>query len=162
MNKKGFTLVELIAVVVIMAIIAMIATPNIISMMNNGKREDFINNANEIMSKAVYMYKLDKYKNDSNIFENGNRIKLKNIEDINTLEDPFGGEYDLENSYVIIESVNNGTIVEIPKFIINPANKNMIDFPNDIQKKIEKREKVVLFGDTPGDIRMIENKDKEK
>lgn len=112
MNKKGFTLVELIAVVVIMAIIAMIATPNIISMMNNGKREDFINNANEIMSKAVYMYKLDKYKNDSNIFENGNRIKLKNIEDINTLEDPFGGEYDLENSYVIIESVNNGTIVE--------------------------------------------------
>lgn len=57
---------------------------------------------------------------------------------------------------------DNGTIVEIPKFIINPANKNMIDFPNDIQKKIEKKEKVVLFGDTPGDIRMIENKDREK
>ncbi|MGN0992587.1 MAG: type IV pilin protein, partial [Bacilli bacterium] len=30
MNKKGFTLIELIAVVVIMAIIALIATPNIV------------------------------------------------------------------------------------------------------------------------------------
>lgn len=55
-----------------------------------------------------------------------------------------------------------GEIVETPKFIVNPANKNMISFSSEIQEKIGTRENVLLFGDIPGDIRMIENKDKEK
>ena len=49
MNKKGFTLIELIAVVVIMAIIALIATPNIVNMMDRGKKEDYIAYAKEII-----------------------------------------------------------------------------------------------------------------
>ena len=61
MNKKGFTLVELIAVVVIMAIIAMIATPNIISLIDNGKRSDYIADAKTFITNAKYMEKLEKY-----------------------------------------------------------------------------------------------------
>ena len=42
MNEKAFTLVELIAVVVIMAIIMVIATPNIVNMLDKGKKEDYV------------------------------------------------------------------------------------------------------------------------
>lgn len=55
MNKKGFTLIELIAVVVIMSIIAIIATPNIINMIDKGKKDQYITNAKEFISKATYI-----------------------------------------------------------------------------------------------------------
>lgn len=129
MNKKGFTLVELIAVVVIMAIIAMIATPNIISMIDKGKKEDFVSNAEIFMSKAVYMYKLDKYKNDITLFEGGNKIKLKNINDVGDIDDPFGGTYDLENSYVVINSENTGSVIErIPSIYIKSCKDTKCHF----------------------------------
>ena len=38
MNKKGFTLVELLAVIVILAIIALIATPLILNVIDNAKK----------------------------------------------------------------------------------------------------------------------------
>ncbi len=62
----------------------------------------------------------------------------------------------------LIKFNSQGFITEIPKFIINPANKNMITFPKDLQKKLKNRDNILLFGDVPGDIRMIENRDTEK
>ena len=59
MNKKGFTLVELLAVVVIMAVIALIAVPNVVNMLERGKREQTITDAKEMIAKAKYKFKLD-------------------------------------------------------------------------------------------------------
>ena len=113
-NNKGFTLIELIAVVTIMAIIAIIATPNIINMIDNGKKEQYVSDAKEFISKATYMYKLDKYKNEENLFtksEDGttHQIKLTNVQDISKTEDPYGYEYQLADSYIEfrLENVNN-------------------------------------------------------
>ena len=97
MNKKGFTLIELIAVVVIMAIIALIATPNIVNMMDKGKKEDYVADAKEIISKATYMYKLEKYENKFD----GDKIYLKDINGIDDdFKDPYGFSYDKAKSYV--------------------------------------------------------------
>lgn len=109
MNSKGFTLIELIAVVVIMAIIALIATPNIVGMLDNGKKTDYISYANEMISKATYMYKQEKYKKE---FENGNTIKLENIKGIENYDDPYGSEYDRQNSYVQFVDPSSGQIGE--------------------------------------------------
>lgn len=105
MNKKGFTLIELIAVVVIMSIIAIIATPNIINMIDKGKKDQYITNAKEFISKATYMYKQDKYRNDTTYFttnSSGSRINLGKIESIKSedLTDPYGYKYDINNSYI--------------------------------------------------------------
>lgn len=109
MNKKGFTLIELIAVVVIMAIIALIATPNIVNMMDKGKKEDYVADAKEIISKATYMYKLEKYKNKFDS-DNSDKIYLKNINGIDDdFKDPYGFSYDKANSYVDFSSSGSGS-----------------------------------------------------
>lgn len=116
MNKKGFTLIELIAVVVIMAIIALIATPNIVNMMDKGKKEDYVADAKEIISKATYMYKLEKYRNNAEIFSEGSEgttIKLENINGIDDdFKDPYGFTYDKEKSYVDFTSSGSGGLAE--------------------------------------------------
>ncbi|UKI58404.1 MAG: prepilin-type N-terminal cleavage/methylation domain-containing protein [Clostridium sp.] len=38
MNKKGFTLVELLAVIAILAILVLVAVPNVLGMFNNAKK----------------------------------------------------------------------------------------------------------------------------
>ncbi len=47
MNKKGFTLVELLAVIAILAILVIIALPNVLKMFNDSKKNTFIVQAKE-------------------------------------------------------------------------------------------------------------------
>ena len=45
MNKKGFTLVELLGVLIILSIIMLIAVPNVISILDKNKKNFFIADA---------------------------------------------------------------------------------------------------------------------
>ena len=107
-DKKGFTLIELIAVVVILSILAIIATPNIINMIDRGKKEQYVADAKDFIAKATYMYKQEKYKEK---FISGTTIKLGDIEGINDsdLTDPYGYKYDTENSTIKFEETNNSS-----------------------------------------------------
>ena len=107
MNKKGFTLVELLAVIAIMALIAGISVPNIINMLDKGKQEDFIKDAKSIVAKAKYRYNMEKYKD---MFDSDNCpstestcscIKAKDL-NFSTETDAYGYTYDKENSYVAV------------------------------------------------------------
>lgn len=100
-DKKGFTLIELIAVVVILSILAIIATPNIVNMIDRGKKEQYVADAKDFIAKATYMYKQAKYQTR---FESG-KIKLGDIEGINDsdLTDPYGYKYDTKNSTIKFE-----------------------------------------------------------
>ena len=59
-NKKGYTLVELLAVVAIMAIILLIAIPNVMEGLNQGRKNTFGNNVVTIQSSARTMFNKDK------------------------------------------------------------------------------------------------------
>lgn len=114
MNKKGFTLIELIAVVVIMSIIAIIATPNIVNMIDKGKKEQYITDTKEFISKATYMYKQDKYRNDTNYFtkqDNSYKITLNKIEGIKQEDytDPYGYKYNKTGSYITFKEPSETT-----------------------------------------------------
>ena len=52
MNKKGFTLVELLAVIAILAILVIMAVPNVINLFNNAKVSTFISQAESLYKSA--------------------------------------------------------------------------------------------------------------
>jgi type IV pilus assembly protein PilA len=52
LNNNGFTLVELLAVIVVLAIIMIIAIPTILDSLDNAKRKSFETYTNRILSLA--------------------------------------------------------------------------------------------------------------
>lgn len=113
MNNKAFTLIELLAVLVVLSIATMIATPNVMKTVDNSKKEKFIIDAREIVLRSTYMYNEEEYRNNDNYFkkENGlSKIYLKDIQGVSLDKDSFGYTYDKENSFVsflIPEDVKN-------------------------------------------------------
>ena len=51
MKKKGFTLVELLAVISILAILVLISMPNIIEMFNNARKRSFLNEVETVKTE---------------------------------------------------------------------------------------------------------------
>ena len=83
MNKKGFTLVELLAVIAILAILVIIALPNVLKMYNNAKKNTFLTEA-----KTVYSEVSKKYISES---MKGNKLSYISSED-NTKLDMTGNK----------------------------------------------------------------------
>lgn len=96
MNKKGFTLVELLAVVAIIGILSLIAVPNIIGIVDNIRKDNMIDDAKKLISLAKMEvnsnYEIRKSSYYKMMFEDLNKKKdIKN--------DPDGGAYE-DSSYV--------------------------------------------------------------
>ena len=78
MNKKGFTLVELLAVIAILAILVIIALPNVLKMFNDSKKNSFITEAKTIYSEVSKKYISESMK--------GNKLTYISSEDDTKLE----------------------------------------------------------------------------
>lgn len=68
-NNKGFTLVELLAVIIILALIMVIAIPSILDTMNQARKESFYLYAQSLQSKALAAYTSGQDENDQDTFE---------------------------------------------------------------------------------------------
>ena len=77
-NKKGFTLVELLAVIAILAILVIIALPNVINMYNKAQKETFLTEAKKVYSESEKKYL-------SNVIS-GEKTKVINSEDSSKLD----------------------------------------------------------------------------
>ena len=86
MNKKGFTLVELLAVITILAILVIIALPNVIKLYNNAKKNTFLTEAKTIYKEAANKYITESMK--------GNKITYISSNTKNSLE--LNGSKDIE------------------------------------------------------------------
>lgn len=87
MKNKAFTLIELIAVLVIMSIITLLATPNIISLMDKGKEDSFKSEIKTTVTKVINKHKSNL---DDNKFE---LSQMRNDFDLEAT-DPYGYTYD--------------------------------------------------------------------
>jgi type IV pilus assembly protein PilA len=109
-NERGLTLIELLAVIVILGIIAAIAIPAIGGLIDNSKKDAHVSNAQQMINAAKIAVTADK----DLIPPSGQtkRITLEDLEDggyLETVKDPdkTSNGYDGEESYVEIQNTNN-------------------------------------------------------
>ncbi len=101
MNKKGFTLVELLAVLAIIAIIGVIAVPNVISLMDNNKKDQMINDAQRLISLAKNAVASDR-EFRANTSKQSIEYTMEVLDSKHSINpDPDGGSYDRTHSKVV-------------------------------------------------------------
>lgn len=106
MNKKGFTLVELLATMAILAIISIVAVPNVIRIMGDNKKEKVVHDAISVIALAKYEVAGDSDLRAS-LDDVGVTMTLRALDKINDVTtDPDGGNYDRDGSYVKITKVD--------------------------------------------------------
>lgn len=100
-NNSGFSMMELLAAIVVLGILMGTAVPIVISVLNDQKNKTYVDDALRLASSADYKIRSD---NDIQIPKRGGGCILINLAymDNNSFEKaPYGGEYDVAGSFVL-------------------------------------------------------------
>lgn len=122
MNRKGFTLIELLGVIVILSIIMLIAIPNISSVLDKNKKQNYITDAKKLITQVKYEIRSGRVEkpSDTNLV----RINLSYIATDDISKDVDGNSYDVDNSYVVIAR-KDGYLVYYVNLIANNGDENI-------------------------------------
>lgn len=143
-NKKGFTLIELIATILIIAILSVIAIPVVSKYIETSRRKTFVTNANI----AIEAFRNDLISSLTTEDTTMTLAELNSIVEKPLIESPYGNEYenssklyvtfDEENiptySIVLYDTEGNG-IFNNYGGVITPVDENDID-PSNVNRNI--------------------------
>ena len=120
-NNKGFTLVELLAAMVILGLLITFAGPAIVNMANNSKNKIYVNDAQKLIAEAEY-----KIKASSSTIEKPDpgdciAVSLVYLDSGDFDAPPNNGEYIKEASFVIVK--NNGGVMEYSAALVEKMKK---------------------------------------
>ena len=98
-NNKGFTLVETIAVIIILGVVLSIAVPSITNVVKSTNKNRMISDAETFISEVKEYVESDTIGNTPK----DNKYKLVNIKS-KLSKSPYGGNYNMESSSVTINN----------------------------------------------------------
>ncbi len=103
LNNQGFTLVELLSVVVILSILMAIAVPNIISTLDRNKKETYIGDAKKMISlvRSQMGNRINKPGYGEIV-----RVNLSCLDNQDLPSDPEGNPYDENETFVVVVRKN--------------------------------------------------------
>lgn len=130
MNNRGFTLVELLAALVILGLLMAIAVPNIVGLLKKARNDAYIEDAKKLVSLAEYNFRAD-----SSMVKPGNNecivYSLEFLDDNSFTNAPSSGKYFANKSFVLVKKYNNNYIyyVQIMEQI-KPGDNRGVTFTN--------------------------------
>ena len=122
-NNKGFTLVELLAALVILGVLAALALPTVVNMMGNSRDKLYVTDAKKLISQAEYKFRVASSEIEKP--DDGECLVLSMVYLDNSDFDnaPNNGEYVREASYVVVK--NNGGNFEFSVELVEEIKKNV-------------------------------------
>lgn len=101
-NKKGFTLVELLASLVILGLLTLVAAPNIIGILSSTKTETYVTDATKLATLAEYRFRSDNNITRPTTLNQCIGIKMETLGTSEFKKPPYGGTYDPNKSFALV------------------------------------------------------------
>ncbi len=115
-KRNGFTLVELLATIVILGVIMTIAVSNVVSTLDKNKKDSFIKDAKAIISAAEYKIRSDtriEYPDNTSVVI----FTLASLKNIEFEVSPYNTYYSKKKSFVALTKESVGTDYEIIYYV---------------------------------------------
>ena len=106
LNNKGYTLVELLATMIILGIMLAVTIPNISGISTQNKMTAYAEDAKKFKNTAEYMFRGDDTVIKPQENEHCILVNLKYVHDNEFDNPPYGGAYDMNNSFVVMAKIN--------------------------------------------------------
>lgn len=106
MNKKGFTLVELLASLIILSLLMTVAVGSVLRVIDSNRKELYVEDAKKLITQVEYTVRANKLGIVKPSSGNCIVVSLGYLETTDFKKAPSGGEYDHLASFVVLKNQN--------------------------------------------------------